>query len=508
MNKVSPKSKKDRKKIGAFFTPLWIAEEMIRAYDIHKKWASGASVLDPTAGNGRLLEALIRVCQKDRVPLTSPMLNRLRGYEREKAFTLDFNDRMENEYELKIQKEILVHQDFLKVSPQSWDILLGNPPWLNFTDVPDEDKEELKVWFKRYGLINSGKKILLGHSRIDLAALIIQKAMQDHLKPGGEGYFFIPLSLLLNEGAHNAFRKGILQGDRFCFQEIRDFGTNRVFQEVSTRCGFSVLKKSEPQEERIPYLTLSETGQWTSEICAPVGEAGSSYRIQDDILPPSLIRISRDSRPRQGINTGGRNHIFIFDAMEKLNAGILRMQNKRGEFLLPEDLVYPLITNRQFRNDAPPNRFVFLPYNKMGKALDEEELKSYPHAWQYLQDHKDQLTNRKGSMLGSTMKNGRFWTLLGVGPYTFSSWKIVWEAYGKKEFNPRIFNNYEGKIWIPNQALQAACSFETEEEATRVLSELKHPGINRILKQQNMEGTCNWAQPGRISHFMQLEDHQ
>ena len=508
MNNYFVKTKTDRKKIGAFFTPLWIAEELIKTYEIHKKWASGASVLDPTAGNGRLLEALIAVCRKEQIPITKKMLSRLKGYEREKVFTLDFNTRIEKSYGLKIQQEILVHIDFLRIPPESWDILLGNPPWLNFTDIPEEEKEELKTWFKRYRLIGTGKKILLGHSRIDLAALIIQKAMQDHLVPGGEAYFFIPLSLLLNEGAHNTFREGNLEGDCFSFQEIRDFGSNRIFQEVNTRCGFTFLKKSHRQRDRIPYLTLSDRGIWLNETCGTVGMQGSSYRILDDETPPPLIRIHPESRPRQGINTGGRNQIFIFDSLEKQKNGILKMHNKSGSALLPEELVYPLITAGQFKGKGAAERFVFLPYNRNGKILNLDELKSHPLAWQYIEERKDQLTSRKGSMLGSTMKKGKYWSLLGVGPYTFSTWKIVWEAYGKKEFNPRIFNIQDGKPWIPNQALQAACSFETQEEALRVLNELKHPGINRILKQQNMEGTCNWAQPGRMAHFMEFEKVQ
>jgi hypothetical protein len=503
MNRPLLLTRTDKKKIGAFFTPLDMAETMIQTYNIHRKWASGASVLDPTAGNGRLLEALIRTCQNNKIPITGDMLGRLKGYEKEKEFILNFKERIENSYSLTIPQNMLSQRDFLTVEPESWDILLGNPPWLNFTDLPDEEKEDLKALFKHYGLVGKGRHILLGHSRIDLAALIIQKAMQDHLKVGGEAYFFIPLSLLLNEGAHNTFRKGILAGDCFSIQEIRDFGANNVFQDVNTRCGFTALKKSEPQKDRIPYLTRMERGQWKSEMSGTVGQQGSSYRILDNELSPPLIRLAADSRPRQGINTGGRNQIFIFDRLEKESEDTVRLYNKSRSVLLPDQLVYPLITSEQFKGKERANRFIFLPYKRNGKVLGLEEIKKYPLAYQYLSDQKDQLTSRKGSMLGSTMKMGRFWTLLGVGPYTFSCWKIVWEAYGKKDFNPRIFHTFEGKPWIPNQALQAACSFGSEEEARRVLTDLKHPGINRILKQQNMEGTCNWAQPGRMAHFMQ-----
>jgi len=497
-------SKSGRKQIGAFFTPLWIACEMVKTYELHRTWADGKSILDPTAGSGNLLEALIHCCLEENIPITHEMLGRLKGIEREKEFTDGFAERILNNYNLTVPDDLLINGDFLMEQTSCYDRIFGNPPWLNFTDLPEDQKEQMKTHFRKYGLVEKGMRTLLGGSRIDLSALIIQKAMQDHLTEEGIAYFFIPLSLVLNEGAHNKFRRGLLKNGFFSTSEIRDFGENRIFKDVSTRCGFAVLKKSVPQKERIPYLTMSGPGIWEQSQAGPVGSSGNAFRILDDIKPPTLIRMNNSSRPRQGINTGGRNHIFIFDSAEQTEEDCLIVRNKFHEACLPSALIYPLITNHHFKGNKTPCRFIFLPYTPLGKVLEEEELVRYPAALKYLMTHRDTLVSRKGSMLQSTMKKGRFWSLLGVGPYTFAPWKIVWEAYGKKEFNPQIFGSIKGKPWIPNQALQASCAFASEEEAKRVLHKLKDPDINRILKQYNMEGTCNWAQPGRMVQFMEF----
>jgi hypothetical protein len=47
--------------IGAVFTPLEWAKFAIRQFDIYQKWMDGATVLDPTMGEGNLLEALIQM---------------------------------------------------------------------------------------------------------------------------------------------------------------------------------------------------------------------------------------------------------------------------------------------------------------------------------------------------------------------------------------------------------------------------------------------------------------
>ncbi len=498
----------DRKQIGAFFTPLPIAVELIRTYAIHKAWAEGKSVLDPTAGRGNLLEALILCCTEEGIPVTGEMLARLRGIEREEEFTRGFSRRIRESCRIDVPDDILITGDFMEQPSSRFDLLLGNPPWLNFTDLPEEEKEEMKILYRRYGLVDKGMSTLLGGSRIDVAALIIQKALQDHLHPDGRGYFFIPLSLLLNEGAHNRFRRGRLDDGFFSISEIRDFGENRIFEDVSTRCGFAVFAKSERQKREIPYFSLTTGGEWREQRAGTAGYPGSSYRILDGTDAPDRIRLKASSRPRQGINTGGRNSLFIFDSAEPDGEGAMVLKNRTGTARLPADLIYPLISSRQFKGSESPEKFIFLPYSIRGGVLDEAEIAGYPDALNYLGEHRESLIRRKGSLLGNTMKKGRFWTLLGVGPYTFAPWKIVWEAYGKKEFNPRLFHTWQGRPWIPNQALQASCAFEEREEAERVLRQLQNPLIGRILSLHNMEGTCSWAQPGRIARFMEFEQDQ
>ncbi len=559
-----------QKECGAFFTPHWIASDMIRTHSIHRKWADGASVLDPTAGRGNLLESLIRCCLEDGLPVTQQMCRRLKGYEREAEFTGGFAGRMTELIRsgssgyaggsaaagdsdgpaspaptagVTVPKNCLECRDFLEVPPGKpdgtgkFDIILGNPPWLNFTDVREEEKEDLKKFFIRYGLAGGSSRILLGSARIDLAALMIQKAMQDHLKPNGEACFFIPLSLVLNEGAHNRFRQGLLEGDSFSFKEIRDFRDIPVFPEVSTRSGFIYLQKSWKQSESLPYYTLQDDLSWQRHSARPVGARGSAYMVTESggAAPVSLpqIPIDKASRPRQGINTGGRNALFIFDSCEDAGEGLCLLKNKKITALLPAELVYPLLTREQFRGgghpavepahpvesalgdgSGQPAKFIFLPYNSAdGRVLSPRELERWPAACAYLEEHRKSLETRKGTLMGAAIAKGTYWSLLGVGPYSFSPWKIVWEAYGRDEFRPLLFGKaalpgntgtveINIKPWIVNQALQASCSFTDRTEAERVLNALRQPEIELVLKQQRMEGTCNWAQPGRIRHFL------
>jgi len=167
-----------------------------------------------------------------------------------------------------------------------------------------------------------------------------------------------------------------------------------------------------------------------------------------------------------------------------------------------------LLTKECFRNvHSKPKRFILLPYNpETGNPLTDAELNQHPALRSYLHRHMPALENRKGSLLGAWIKRGIWWACLGVGKYSFSPYKVVWEAYGKHNFAPQVFSAFEGKPWQPNQAMHASIPCSTAKEAEFLLQQLESSHIERYLKSLNIEGTCNWAQPGRIKRFLKFAE--
>ena len=135
-----------RKNRGIFFTPLDQAEAMVKHYEIHRKWAEGASVLDPAAGTGFLLEALIRIALQERIHLTGEMLGNLSGFETEPGFAEAFEKRIQEKYGLQFTIPPIRTADFLQTGHKNQtDILLGNPPWLNYTDPSRRRKKRTQT---------------------------------------------------------------------------------------------------------------------------------------------------------------------------------------------------------------------------------------------------------------------------------------------------------------------------------------------------------------------------
>lgn len=478
-------------------TPLRWAKWLVRESGFVSKWAAGATICDPTAGRGMFASAMLDVASEDGLDVNDAMLSRLFLVEREAAFLREFHESFRLKYNRSFPKQNTMCADIVLENPRrKFDSLIGNPPWVNFNDLPAGYKERLKHAFIANGLIEDKQLLLLGCARVDLSALVLAVAMKENLETHGEGVFFLPLSLFQNDGAHSGFRRYAIGGTTFRPVEMWAFTDSEVFPEVTTRFGAVRFERDAIASYPIPYRVES-AGGWTKRFAAPVGDANAPLAVFDSALEfekaPRLttIAVRENQKPRQGVNTCGANEVFIFDDVPAD---------------LPREFLFPLITRECFReNESTPRKHILLPYDKRtGRPLDEAHLRSVPSLAAYFATRKAQLLARKGTMLNTWMKRGIWWACLGVGEYNFAPFKVVWEAYGKANFRPRIFGCVNGQPWQANQAMQAFIPCSTLAEAEDLLDRLESSNIESYLKSLSVEGTCNWAQPGRIKRFLQF----
>jgi hypothetical protein len=481
--------------VGAVFTPLRWAKWLVREFGIVSKWVDGAKVCDPTAGAGVFAHALMDEAAGMGLDVSDKALARLFLIERERPFIQDFQSAFRLKYERDFPEENAICADIVLHNPrQRFDILLGNPPWANFNDLPNAYKNVLKSIFIQNGLVADTRAMLLGSSRVDFSALVVTITLNLNLREKGEAFYFLPLSLFLNDGAHSGFRRNAIGGSTFGLIELLDFSESQVFQEVTTRFGVARFQRDCVTAFPIPYRIETKSG-WISRLAAPVGDLTAPLSVFDfdhefeQLSRPSVIEIRESQKPRQGVNTCGANSAFIFD---------------EPPADVPAKFIFPLVTKECFReNMQTPKKHILLPYDDLtGRPLDRNALLAYPSLLAYLESQKRLLTSRKGTLLNTWIKRGIWWACLGVGEYCFAPFKIVWEAYGKSNFNPRIFSSRDGKPWQANQAMQAFIPCFSLAEAEDLLDRLKNSNIERYLKSLNIQGTCNWAQPGRIKRFL------
>lgn len=494
--------------IGVFFTPPTWAKWVITKYEICDHWLQGATIFDPTAGEGVFLEVLIELAISQGINVTAEMLDRLWANEWQQAFIHRFLTRIQDQYDLDFPIANFLNQDILFLSQDlQVDIIVGNPPWQNFNNLPSEYKQKIKPLFHKYDLVSNSQDLLLGSSRIDLAILIIAKVLQVNLKKSGQAYLFMPLSAFLNDGASRGFRSYQINDINFCVQEIYDFKKLSIF-DVNTRYGLVKFQRDLQQKFPISYF-LQQQHTWQKYQARPLFKSNEPLTVLQDseefnnLEQYGKIRVNKDSKPRQGANCCGANHVFIFSQLEEVNDVLVRVSNQVvQDIILPRQFIFPLIVKQNFQQAPPlPEKYILLPCDRInGKPILLTELLKHPELLEYLLQHQSTLKNRKGTLIQAWVKKGFWYALLGVGKYTFAPYKVIWQAYGQKQFTAKLFDG----IWQGNQALHAFMPVSSKREGEKLVEQLNDPMVEKYLHSQQTAGTCNWAQPGRITRLLEL----
>ena len=481
--------------VGQIFTPIKWAEWLIERWGLFDAWIEGASICDPTAGQGAFALALFRLARARGVRVSPDLLSRLSLIEVHASHLQVFQLKARQKFEIDFPSSQLLALDVITDLPNTeYDILFGNPPWSNFTDLSDSYKERLKPYFVAEGLVPDKKQVLLGSSRTDIAALVLKVGLGKLLRKDGVGCFYLPLSLFSGD-AHRGFRDYIASSRRFAVDEVCEFTATKVFEGVGTSYCCVRFCMDVPHKFPVRYFR-ERSGNWIEHRAVPLKSPDDQWRILQqedsvDLDSPIKVKLSPDQKPRQGVNTCGANAIFMFED---------KPTHLPGEFL------FPLATKEIWKNgDMVSHKWVLLPYNRnTGRPLSWASIEQYAELRHYLTEVRDKLEGRRGTLIQSAIAKGVWWSLLGVGPYSFAPYKVIWEAYGKSHFHPVILNSAEGQVWQANQAMQAFVPCWNRADAERICSALQHPGIPILLRQLNGEGKCNWAQPGKIRKILSL----
>jgi hypothetical protein len=343
------------------------------------------------------------------------------------------------------------------------------------------------------GLVPDKRRVLLGSSRTDIAALVLKVALGRLLRKSGRGYFFLPVSLFCGEDAHRGFRDYIANHRPFAVDELYEFRTSKVFEGIGT--SYCCVSFQMDVLQRFPVRYFREhDDDWIEHSAVPLKMPSDQWRIlekdkSDRLVDTIDVHLSPSQKPRQGVNTCGSNAIFHF---------------REKPTHLEEQFLYPLATKEVWRQSAKrPYKWILLPYDRdTARPLSWPDIEKNSGLEEYLLRFRSALEQRKGTLIRSAIGKGFWWSLLGIGPYSFAPYKVIWEAYGKDLFHPTILSEVDGQAWQANQAMQAFIPCWSESEAKRVCSALQHPGILTLLRQLNGDGKCNWAQPGKIKRIL------
>jgi len=499
-------------KIGVVYTPIKWAKWAIEMSGAYKAWTQGALIVDPNVGEGIFIEAFISMALEKKKPISNTLINSLHGYDLQPQGISKMIKRVESMYDIRLNPKNFSNLDVITSKLEAkFDYVVGNPPWVNFNNLPEQYKEELKAIFTEYGLISNSGSVLLGNSRVDISALVINVCIHKLLTPKGKLAMFVPSSLFFGGSAHNEFRNFLAKDRQFYLARLHDFGSLPIFDNSSNHgtpycfAEFKLLSS----KTKFSYYKLSESTYWEKSEISISNVRKNGFIRNQNLSDNQMIRIPKVSKPRQGVNTGGRNSIFMGTIEEGSIADtVVKFKNLNNDiFPIETTLLYPLLLRENLKDEIfSPLRYLIIAHSpETGKILDEDALASFKNAYSYFRNLKSSLSSRKGLLINVNISKGLYWGLMGVGKYSFSPYKIIWLTAGEKKFKPILVDSVDGKAWQANQSLQAFLPFESKILAEKTFSELKKLSDTLDPEILGTPGTLGWGQPGRIMNIMSLE---
>lgn len=441
-------SRNERLRNGIFFTSL----ELVKEIQSHIHFDGIKSVIDSAAGSGHFLISLAE------------------QYPDIDFYGVEKHSGVYQKSKRKLQQFPNIHYFCGDILTDTFpiprcDLYLGNPPFINFTDLEKEYRERIRPLWQKYLKLQGGFSLLLGHSRADISQLIFQKTLEDYLNPGAQLGVILPDSLLWGDASMGGFQK--TQG--FSIKLIKETPDQNAFDGTNRNSFYVVGKKGE--ETQFPVTFIRKNGK-TEYINREEGK----WRIgkkETSLLPGHW---KGHYRARQGINTLGANKIFFFKEKPDLE----------------DDLLYPLLRSSDlYRWGSNPQSWCLVPYRD-GELLDIEILEEdYPETWKYLQNHKSLLKARK-----SRFAQKHWHALFGIGPYSFAPYRVTWRALGARKMEAAVVSR-----GMANQSMHCFIPCRKQDEAYYLAGLLNSPIMGKEIQACTKAGSMSFGQPGILSRL-------
>ena len=369
-----------KKQHGVVFTPSWVAEYMVKNIFSHRKITGDEKILDAGCGNGVFSIAAAQCFAKlAKKPIEKVI--------QENMFFIDINaEYVQNTTDnllacAKSNKNLQANGicgDFCwhDFENQSFDYIIGNPPYVRIQNLEDR-RPALK---KRFFSASSGAS--------DLYFCFFERAMS-LLAPNGLVSFITPNSYFFSHAGRNL--RGMIGGNMV---QIIDIDHHQIFENATTYTAISCFSKEKSKKclfgrydpklfpniafKNIDLPSLQET----------------PWSFVDENLSQKMKKL-RDSHSTLGqiadIHYGIatlKDDIFIFRPENQTEGSYII-----NGYAIEKSICVPIIKASTFKGSKQNLKLLF-PYQD-GKLISEDVMKQkFPNALKYLSAHRNVLEAR------------------------------------------------------------------------------------------------------------------
>lgn len=421
---------------GIVFTPEYIASFISKlVIDEYKVWDENVKIIDPGCGCGIfLLSAINYIKNKYRVPVRDIIVNNIYGIDLEldnvrrckkllKMMVEIDGGKIEDD-EIKIMKNDSLKENWNEVfNVQGFDLIIGNPPYVNTHDMNKETISFLKTNFDttKTGVFN-------------IFYAFIEHGMK-FLKKKGKLGFIVPNNFLTIKSAVDL--RTYIEKEK-ALSLVIDFADNMLFKPVRTyNCilildrnrnnifRYSVLKKTDNIKKELDNIQYEEM---------PIERLNKNgWNLVDKNTYSNLSKIESQFRPiKEFVKTGIATLKDDVYMVEKDHEGFYKIVNGK-RYNIESGIVKTIYKVPELKKNEKLDsvcRHIIFPYieEESGLVIIKEEClrEKYPKTYEYLCAVKKELDSRdKGK------KN-----------------PVAWYAYGRSQG----LNKFGKKLLFPTFA--------------------------------------------------------
>lgn len=373
----------------------------------------------------------------------------------------------------------IVRNFFSSAAAGQFDVIVGNPPWIRWSKLPETYRERAKPTCEQYEIFSTTPHH--GGNELDISGLITYTTADNWLRVGGTLAFVITQTHFQSPSSQGFRRFRINSSFRLVPMSVDDMRAIKPFPEAANKTSVVVFRKrAKPPKYPVSYrVWLPSKGQKRAIPPAlPLGSVMERVRVQDydanpvgsegspwAILPPgrftaiSGIRGCSDwVQGRKGITADLNGVYFVQIEKENKSTGLVRISSRpeagrtnigfSRSFWVEPTLLFPLIkgaTDLETCYFCPRHKlFTFVPNKGITRDAyqDAEDVmnRSCPRTKKYFSVYEPWL--RKRSTWSSRMPNAPFYSVYNVGSYTFSPYKVIW-AEQSSDFRAAVATDME-----------------------------------------------------------------
>jgi hypothetical protein len=377
----------------------------------------------------------------------------------------------------------IVRNFFWSATAGQFDAIVGNPPWVRWSNLPEAYRNRAKPTCEKYAIFSDTK--FHGGNELDISAIITYTAADKWLVEAGRLVFVITQTVFQSPSSQGFRRFRINATDRLVPLSVDDMKELKPFPDAANKTAVVMFTKKVQGVTTYPLDYRVWLGKPKSDIAGnpKKGRGGQQQRLK--AIDPRLHRsevldlvdvIQMEASPvsdtmegapwavmkpghfaackplfgastwvngRKGITTD-LNGVYFVEAIDSNVADKsikIRTRPHEGktdlgkprEFWVEAKSLYPLAKGA---GDLHPCYFLpeselytFVPNQGIDRAsLDAAEVnystRANPKTFKFFNAYRDFLSSR--STFRSRMKGAPFFAIYNVGDYTFAPYKVIW----------------------------------------------------------------------------------